>query len=97
MKLRPLEDRVVVRRIEEQEEVQRGGIIIPDTAKERPQEGEVLAVGPGRILENGTRVPMEVKVGDRVIFAKYAGTEVRLDDKEYLVMRESDILAVIEP
>lgn len=96
MKLRPLEDRVVVKRIEEQEEVQRGGIIIPDTAKERPQEGEVVAVGPGRMLENGTRVPMEVKVGDRVIFAKYAGTEVRLDDKEYLVMRESDILAVIE-
>jgi chaperonin GroES len=96
MKLRPLEDRVVVKRIEEQEEVQRGGIIIPDTAKERPQEGEVIAVGPGRMTENGTRIPMEVKVGDKVVFAKYAGTEVRLDDEEYLVMRESDILAVIE-
>ncbi len=95
MKIRPLADRVVVKRIEE-EEVKKGNIIIPDTAKEKPQKGEVVAVGPGRVDEKGNRVPMEVKVGDKVIFSKYAGSEVKIDDEEYLVMREDDILAVIE-
>lgn len=91
--LRPLGDRVVVRVIE-QEEKTRGGIVLPDTAKEKPQEGEVLAVGPGRVLDNGQRVAPEVKVGDRVIFAKYGGTEVEVGGEEYLILRESDILAI---
>ncbi len=95
MKLRPLADRVVIKRIEE-EEVKKGGIIIPDTAKEKPQRGEVIAVGPGRLDEQGKRMPMEVKVGDKVLFSKYAGTEVKIGDEEYLVMREDDILCVIE-
>lgn len=95
MKIKPLADRVVIRRIEE-EEVKRGGIIIPDTAKEKPQKGEVVAVGPGRLDEKGNRMPMEVKVGDKVLFSKYAGTEVKMGDEEYLVMREDDILCVIE-
>lgn len=95
MKLRPLADRVVIKRIEE-EEVKKGGIIIPDTAKEKPQKGEVIAVGPGRLDEEGKRMPMEVKVGDKVLFSKYAGTEVKIGDEEYLVMREDDILCVIE-
>jgi chaperonin GroES len=86
---------VVVKRLEEEEQV-RGGIIIPDTAKEKPQQGEVVAVGNGKILENGTKIPLDVKVGDRVLFGKYAGTEVRIDDEEYLIMREDEILAVIE-
>jgi len=76
-------------------EVRRGGIVIPDTAKEKPQEGKVIAVGDGRVLESGDRVPLAVKVGDRVLFAKYAGDEVRFDDEEYLIMREEDILAVV--
>lgn len=92
--LKPLGDRVVVRVIE-QEEKTRGGIVLPDTAKEKPQEGEVLAVGPGRILDNGQRVAPEVKVGDRIIFAKYGGTEVEVGGEEYLILRESDILAVV--
>lgn len=95
LNIRPLHDRVVVKRLEEQEQV-RGGIIIPDTAKEKPQQGEVVAVGNGKILENGTKVPLDVKVGDRVLFGKYSGTEVRIDDEEYLIMREDEILAVIE-
>jgi len=95
MKIKPLADRVVVKRIEE-EEVKKGNIIIPDTAKEKPQKGEVVAVGPGRVDEKGNRIPMEVKVGDKVIFSKYAGSEVKIDDEEFLVMREDDILAVIE-
>lgn len=95
MKIRPLADRVLVERIEE-EEVKKGGIIIPETAKEKPQRGKVIAVGPGRLDENGNRVPMEVKVGDEILFSKYAGTEVNIDDKEYLIMREDEILAVIE-
>ncbi|HDI51734.1 co-chaperone GroES [candidate division KSB1 bacterium] len=94
MKIKPLADRVVVKLIEPEENV-KGGIIIPDTAKEKPQQGEVVAVGPGRITENGNKIPMEVKVGDRVLFGKYAGTEVTVDDQEYLIMKESDILAVI--
>ncbi|MEO0239506.1 MAG: co-chaperone GroES [candidate division WOR-3 bacterium] len=95
MKLRPLADRVVIKRIEE-EEVKKGGIIIPDTAKEKPQKGEVVAVGPGRLDEKGNRIPLEVKVGDKVLFSKYAGTEVKVGDEEYLVMREDDILCIIE-
>ncbi|RKY93751.1 MAG: co-chaperone GroES [Candidatus Hydrothermota bacterium] len=95
MKVRPLADRVLVKRIEE-EEVKKSGIIIPDTAKEKPQRGEVIAVGPGRLDEKGQRVPMEVKVGDKVLFSKYAGNEVKIEGEEYLIMREDDILAVIE-
>jgi len=95
MKIRPLADRVVIKRIEE-EEVKKGGIIIPDTAKEKPQKGEVIAVGPGRLDEKGNRMPMEVKVGDKVLFSKYAGTEVKIGDEEYLIMREDDILCVLE-
>jgi chaperonin GroES len=93
--LKPLEDRVVVKVIEEEQRTQ-GGIVLPDTAKEKPQEGEVVAVGPGRLLDNGTRVAPSVKVGDRVVFAKYSGTEVKVDGQEYLILRETDILAVKE-
>jgi chaperonin GroES len=91
--LKPLGDRVVVKAIEAEEKT-KGGIILPDTAKDKPQEGEVIAVGPGRILDNGNRVAPEVKVGDRVIYSKYGGTEVKVDDEEYLVVRESDLLAI---
>ena len=94
MKIRPLEDRVVVKPLEA-EEVKKGGIIIPDTAKEKPQEGEIIAVGPGRISDTGERIPVEVKKGDRILFGKYSGTEVTVDSNEYLIMRESDILAII--
>ena len=94
MKVRPLHDRVVVRRLEEKESV-RGGIVIPDSAKEKPQEGEVLAVGNGKILENGTRVAMEVKAGDRILFGKYSGSEIKLDGEELLIMREDDILGIL--
>ena len=87
----PLHDRVLVKRIEEKESV-RGGIIIPDTAKEKPQEGEVIAVGAGKI-EKGERVPLDVKVGDRVLFAKYGGSEIKIEDEEYLILREEEILA----
>ncbi len=91
--IKPLADRVVVKAIT-QEEKTKGGIVLPDTAKEKPIEGEVVAVGPGRILDNGTKIPPEVKVGDHVIFSKYSGTEVKIDGVEYLILRESDILAV---
>jgi len=91
-KLQPLGDRVVVKPIE-REEVTRGGLVLPDTAKEKPQEGEVLAVGPGRLSEDGTRIAMDVKVGDRVIFARYGGTEIKVDDEELVILREMDILA----
>ncbi|HZS46330.1 MAG TPA: co-chaperone GroES [Blastocatellia bacterium] len=94
LNIRPLHDRVVVRRIEEQETV-RGGIIIPDTAKEKPQQGEVVAAGQGKVLENGTKIELDVKVGDRVLFGKYSGTEIKLDGEEYLIMREDEILGVI--
>jgi chaperonin GroES len=93
--LRPLHDRIIIQRIEEEEQV-RGGIIIPDTAKEKPQQGHVIAVGQGRLLENGTRVPLDVKVGDVVLFGKYAGSEVKLDDEDYLILREDEILAVLQ-
>jgi len=95
MRFRPLHDRVVVKRIE-QDQKTAGGIIIPDTAKEKPMEGEVLAVGPGARDENGKVVPLDVKVGDRVLFGKWSGTEVKLDGQEFLIMKESDILGVID-
>lgn len=95
MPIRPLYDRILVKRLEEEEEQKVGGIIIPDTAKEKPQEGEVVAVGAGRVLENGNRQPPDVSVGDKVLFGKYSGTEVKIDNEEYLIMREDDILAKI--
>ncbi|MBS3976636.1 MAG: co-chaperone GroES [Syntrophomonadaceae bacterium] len=91
--LRPLDDRIVVK-VSQKEEKSVGGIVLPDTAKEKPQEGEVISVGPGRVLDNGSRLTPSVKVGDKVIFAKYSGTEVKIDGEEYLVMRETDVLAV---
>jgi chaperonin GroES len=94
MNVRPLADRILVRRIEEKESV-RGGIIIPDTAKEKPQEGEVIAVGPGRVNEDGKRIAMEVKKGDRVLIGKYSGTEVKIDGTEYIILREEDVLGVL--
>ncbi len=95
MDIRPLHDRVLVRRVEPQETV-RGGIVIPDTAKEKPQEGEVKAVGNGKLLEEGKRAPMSVKAGDRILFAKYAGSDVRIEGEEYLIVREDEILGVLE-
>ncbi len=95
MKIKPLQDRVIVKRIEE-EEKSKGGIIIPDTAKEKPQEGRVIAVGKGKVDENGKTIPMDVKVNDRVLFGKYSGTEINIDDEEHLIMREEDILGVVE-
>jgi chaperonin GroES len=92
-KVEPLSNRVIVRPIET-EEVSKGGIILPDTAKEKPQEGEIIAVGPGRVTDEGVRIPMEVKVGDRIIFAKYAGTELKLNDEKLMIMSESDIMAI---
>lgn len=92
VKLQPLADRLVVKPIE-REEVTKGGIVLPDTARERPQDGEVIAVGPGRLSDDGKRIEMEVKVGDRVVYAKYGGTEVKVEDEEYVILRESDILA----
>ena len=94
MKVRPLHDRLLVRRVEEKETV-KGGIIIPDTAKEKPQEGEVLAVGNGKILENGTKVTLDVKVGDKILFGKYSGTDIKIDGEEVLILREDEVLAVI--
>jgi len=94
MKVRPLHDRLVVRRIEEKETV-KGGIIIPDSAKEKPQEGEVLAIGNGKLLENGTKVALDVKVGDRILFGKYTGTDIEIDGKEVLILREDEVLAVL--
>jgi len=93
--IRPLHDRVIVRRIEEGEQV-RGGIIIPDTAKEKPQEGEVVAAGEGKYKEDGTRQPLDVKVGDRVLFGKYSGSEIKIDAEELLIMREDEILGIIQ-
>ena len=95
MNLKPLSDRVVVEPLE-QEEVTAGGIILPETAKEKPQQGKVIAAGPGRTDDDGKRVAMEVKVGDRVLYAKYSGTEVKLDNKRLLIMRENDVLAIVE-
>ena len=95
MKIRPLHDRLIVKRLEEEERT-KGGIIIPDTAKEKPVEGRVIAVGDGKAKEDGTKIPMEIKKGNRVLFAKYAGTEVKIDGEEHLMMKEEDILAIIE-
>jgi chaperonin GroES len=95
MKIRPLHDRLIVKRLEEEEKT-KGGIIIPDTAKEKPIEGKVIAVGEGRIKKDGKKIPMEVKKGDRILFAKYAGPEVKIDGVEHLMMREDDVLAIIE-
>lgn len=92
--LRPLGDRVVVKRIEEEAKT-KGGIVLPDTAKEKPQRGKVIAVGSGRLLDNGTKVPLEVKEGDTVVFAKYGGTEIEIDGEEYIILSERDLLAVL--
>ena len=93
--IRPLHDRVIVRRIEEGEQI-RGGIIIPDTAKEKPQEGEVIAAGEGKYKDDGTRQALDVKVGDRVLFGKYSGSEIKIDGEEFLIMREDEILGILE-
>ena len=95
MKIRPLQDRVIVRRLEEEEKT-KGGIIIPDTAKEKPQEGKVIAVGKGKVTEDGKVIPLDVKVGDKILFGKYSGTEIKIGGEEHLIMREEDILGVIE-
>lgn len=95
MNIRPLHDRLIVKRFDEEEKT-KGGIIIPDNAKEKPQQGEVIAVGNGKVLEDGKKVPLEVKKGDRVLFGKYSGTEIKIDGNEYLMMREDDILGVVD-
>ncbi len=95
MKIKPLQDRILVKRIEEEEKT-KGGIIIPDAAKEKPQEGKVIAAGDGKTLENGTKAPLTVKVGDKILFGKYSGTEIKLDGEEHLILREDDILAIVE-
>ena len=95
MKIRPLQDRVIVKRLEEEEKT-KGGIIIPDTAKEKPQEGKVIAVGKGKVTEDRKLIPLDVKAGDRILFGKYSGTEVKIEGEEHLIMREEDILGVIE-
>ncbi len=95
MKLRPLQDRILVQRVEE-EQTTKGGIIIPDTAKEKPAEGKVVAVGNGKVGDDGKRIPLEVKKGDRILFGKYSGTEVKIEGEEQLIMREEDVLGIIE-
>jgi chaperonin GroES len=95
MKIRPLHDRLLVERLEEKE-VKKGGIIIPDTAKEKPQEAKVIAVGTGQVTDEGKKIPLDVKAGDKILFGKYSGSEVKIDDKEYLIMREDDVLAILE-
>ena len=95
MKIRPLHDRLLVERLEEKE-IKKGGIIIPDTAKEKPQEGKVIAVGNGKVTDEGKKIPLDVKAGDKILFGKYSGSEVKIDDKEYLIMREDDVLAILE-
>jgi chaperonin GroES len=94
MSIKPLADRILIKAFEE-DEVRKGGIIIPDTAKEKPQKGEVMAVGPGRVSDNGDRLPMEVSQGDRVLYGKYSGSEVNIDDEKFIILRESDVLAVL--
>ena len=96
MKIRPLQDRVIVKRLEEAVEKTKGGIIIPDTAKEKPQLGKVIAVGKGKVNEDGKVLPLDVKVGDRILFGKYSGSEIKIDGEEHLIMREEDILGVVE-
>ena len=95
MKIRPLYDRIVVKRVEEKEQMQ-GGLYIPDSAKEKPQEGEVVAVGKGKRLENGTTVPLDVQAGDRILFGKYSGSDIKLDGEEYLIMREDEVLGILD-
>ena len=95
MKIRPLHDRLLVERLEEKE-VKKGGIIIPDTAKEKPQEARVIAVGNGKVTDEGKKIRLDVKAGDKILFGKYSGSEVKIDDKEYLIMREEDVLAILE-
>ena len=95
MKVRPLHDRLLVERLEEKE-VKKGGIIIPDTAKEKPQEAKVIAVGNGKVTDEGKKIPLDVKAGDKILFGKYSGSEVKIDNKEYLIMREDDVLAILE-
>ncbi|OPY68109.1 MAG: 10 kDa chaperonin [Syntrophorhabdaceae bacterium PtaU1.Bin034] len=95
MKVKPLADRLVIKRIEEEEKT-KGGIIIPDAAKEKPQEGRVIAVGDGKVLDNGQKSPLTVKVGDKILFGKYSGTEIKIDGEEHLILREDDVLAIIE-
>lgn len=95
MKVRPLHDRILIKRIEEKETI-KGGIIIPDTAKEKPQEGEVIAVGKGKKTEDGKVIPLDVQAGDRILFGKYSGTEIKIDDQEYLIVREDEVLGVLE-
>ena len=95
MKLRPLQDRILVKRVKEEEKT-KGGIIIPDTAKEKPAEGKVTAVGNGKVGDDGKRIPLEIKKGDRILFGKYSGTEVKIEGDEYLIMREDDVLGIIE-
>ena len=95
MKIRPLHDRILVERVEEKETV-RGGIIIPDSAKEKPQQGKVIAAGNGKVGEDGKRIPLDVKAGDKILFGKYSGSEVKIDEKEYLILREEDVLAILE-
>jgi len=95
MKVKPLYDRLIVKRVEEQEQ-RRGNIIIPDSAKEKPMEGKVIAVGSGKVDNEGKRTPLEVKVGDRVLFGKYAGTEIKIDDKEHVILREDEVLGIIQ-
>jgi chaperonin GroES len=95
MKIRPLQDRIIVRRLEE-EETSKGGIIIPDTAKEKPSEGVVIAVGKGKVTDDGKKLPLDVKKNDRILFGKYSGTDIKIEGEEYLIMREDDVLGVIE-
>ena len=95
-KIRPLADRLIVRRLEEQEQKSVGGIIIPDTAKEKPQEGKVVAVGRGKINEDGKVIPLDVKAGDRILFGKYSGSEIKIDGEEHLILREEDVLGIVE-
>jgi len=95
MKVKPLHDRILIKRVEEKETI-KGGIIIPDTAKEKPQEGEVIAAGGGKKTEEGKVIPMDVKAGDRILFGKYSGTEIKIDDEEYLIIREDEVLGIIE-
>jgi chaperonin GroES len=95
MKIRPLHDRILVKRVEEQE-VRKGGIIIPDSAKEKPQEGKVIAVGNGKVTDEGKKIPLDVKAGDRILFGKYSGSEVKVEDEEYLILKEEDVLGIIE-
>jgi chaperonin GroES len=96
MKIRPLQDRVIVKRLEQEDEKTKGGLIIPDTAKEKPQQGKIVAVGKGKVNDDGKINPLDVKVGDKILFGKYAGSEIKLEGEEHLIMREEDILGVVE-